>query len=109
MEHTLANAQTWFTNNSLKINPTKSEVMIFGAKNLEPVDIKVNENGASKIIKTTSTMKILGVTIDHRLSWETHIKKIKRKTQNIISNIARTTSVLPMKSRRLYDALVAPL
>ena len=111
VERTLADAQSWFSKNSLKINPTKSEVMIFGKKKAQddPVEIAVTENGVNKTILTTKTMKILGVDIDEKLTWEPHIKKLKRKTYNIITNLARTTSVLPMKSRRtLYDALVVP-
>ena len=37
------------------------------------------------------------------------IKKIRRQTHNTIANLARTTAVLPLTSRRtLYDALVTP-
>ena len=111
VEETLSRAQTWFSENSLKINPTKSEVMIFGPKNqnLEQVNITVYEDGVAKTIARTAKMKILGVVIDNKLTWEWHVKKIRRLTHNTISNLARTTAVLPLTSRRLlYDALVTP-
>ena len=111
VETTLSKAQSWFSTNSLKINPTKSEVMIFGLKKNqdEGINIEIQENGATKTIKTTKKMKILGVNIDNKLTWESHIKKVKRQTHNIITNLARTASVLPLTSRRtLYDALVTP-
>ena len=69
----------------------------------------VTEGDHSCQIESTKTMKILGVHLDENLSWEPHIKSIKSKTCRIIRNLARTTSVLPLKSRRqLYDALVTP-
>ena len=49
------------------------------------------------------------VDVDEKLSWECHIKSIKSRTSRVIRNLARTASVLPLKSRRqLYDALVTP-
>ena len=92
IEETLSRAQTWFSENSLKINPTKSEVMIFGMKNNNHIDIAVQENGQAKLIKTTSKMKILGVIIDDKLSWESHVKKIRKQTHNTIANLARTNA-----------------
>ena len=54
-------------------------------------------------------MKILGVILDEKLTWEPQVKSIKAKTFRIIRNLARTAHVLPMTSRRqLYDALVTP-
>ena len=47
--------------------------------------------------------------IDEDLSWDSHVKSVKSKTYNIIRNLARTTSVLPLKAKKqLYDALVTP-
>ena len=69
----------------------------------------VKEGDKLSNIESTKSMKILGVYIDNNLTWETHIKSVKSKTFRIIRNLARTTSVLPLKSRRqLYDALVTP-
>ena len=85
--------------------------MVFGLNRTHDhnIEISIVEDETTKTIKTSKQMKVLGVNIDNRLSWESHIKKIKRQTHNIISNLARTTSVLPLSSRRtLYDALVAP-
>ena len=109
-ETAIENAQRWFTANSLKINPTKSEVMIFsGKRKTEDVLIQVQDGNDIKWIKTTRSMKILGVIVDDQLSWKNHISKIKQRTHTTITNLARTTHVLPLKSRKiLYDALVAP-
>ena len=61
-ETAIEQAQKWFTDNSLKINPTKSEVMVFSRKKgpTEVLHITVKEGNQYKSIKTSSSMKILG-------------------------------------------------
>ena len=111
IEETIQDAQKWYKNNSLKINPTKTEVIIFGSKrnHNQKMDIKIKEGNTISYIQSVEKMKILGVTMDSKLTWEHHIKSVKSKTCRIIANIARTRSSLPLKSRRtLYDALVTP-
>ena len=111
VEDCIARAQLWYASNSLKINPTKTEVLIFGRKrkHKDALKFSVTEGNNTSYIESVRKMKILGVHIDDDLSWESHVKSVKAKTYNIIRNLARTTSVLPLKSKRqLYDALVTP-
>ena len=110
-ETVIENAQKWFTANSLKINPAKSEVMVFSGlrQSQEDLYIPVQDGNVRKFIKTSNSMKILGVVVDNKLTWAKHISKVKQLTHRTIANLARTTHVLSLKSRRtLYDALVAP-
>ena len=107
IEMCLTQVQGWYTANGLLINPSKTEFMVMG--NVNQLDITVQE--ANKSIKITSkeSMKVLGVKIDQKLSWEHHIASIKKKTCNAIRNIARTSEVLPIKYRiLLHEALVTP-
>ena len=60
-------------------------------------------------ITSKDHMKILGVVIDQKLSWEYHIAAIKRKASNVIRHIARTRHILLLRSRKLLsEALVTP-
>ena len=110
IEDTIASAQSWFTKNSLKINPTKTEIMIFGNKGInQPLTFSVHDGGSKKEIYNKNKIKILGVVLDDRLTWRDHIKQVRSRASGTIRNLARTTSVLPLKSRKtLYDALVTP-
>ena len=110
VENTIALAQTWFTNNSLKINPTKTEIMVFSNKEIKhPISFSVDDDGTTKNIFNKKKIKILGVILDDRLTWHDHIKKVKSRASGAIRNLARTTPHLPLKSRKtLYDALVTP-
>ena len=110
IESTIALAQTWFTNNSLKINPTKTEIMVFSNSDIKhSISFSVKDDGSTKNIFNKKKIKILGVILDDRLTWHDHIKKVKSRASGVIRNLARTTPYLPQKSRRtLYDALVTP-
>ena len=52
IEETIATAQKWFTENSLKINPTKTEIIIFGNKGKnETINFTVKEDGNEQEIQ----------------------------------------------------------
>ena len=107
IESSLTQVQRWYTSNGLLINPLKTEFMVMGKGN--KLDIAVSECNKSIKITSKEHMKVLGVVIDQRLSWENHVASIKTKTCNAIRCIARTSHVLPLKSRMLLtEALVKP-
>ena len=107
IEACLTGVQQWYTANGLLINPSKTEFMVLGRNN--SLEIIVNENGEDIAILSKKSMKVLGVTIDQKLSWEQHINQIKFRTSNAIRNIHRTANILPLQSRKLLnEALVTP-
>ena len=110
VEDSIRKAQHWFSTNSLKINPTKTEILVLGRRNARHrLQFSVMDGVDTSTIENTNKMKILGVVLDENLTWEHHVKFVKAKSFRIIRNLARTTSILPMTSRRLlYDALVTP-
>ena len=103
----MKSVQEWYTSNGLLINPAKTEVMVMGKDNR--LDIAVDEGDKTIIIPSKDHMKVLGIIIDQKLSWEHHIAAIKRKTSYAIRNIARTYNILPLRTRMtLSEALVTP-
>ena len=107
IETVLQKVQQWYTSNGLLINPTKTEYMVLGKDNFLEVNVKEGKENIS--IQSKKHMKVLGVTIDQKLSWNHHITTIKAKTNNAIRNIARTSGILPLRSRKLLtEALVTP-
>ena len=107
IETSLTWVQGWYTSNGLIINPSKTEFMVMGRG--RKMEITVNESNKSIKIASKECMKVLGVIIDHRLSWEKHVANIKIKTCNAIRNIARTSDILSLESRMLLtEALVKP-
>ena len=111
LEKAINRAQQWFSNNSLLINPTKTEIMMLGKKSKEGITttIDVKEGDTTVPLRLETQIKILGVTIDDQLTWKPHVKQVKKRATNVIRNLARASEFLPPQSRRiLYDSLVAP-
>ena len=71
--------ESWLRENSLFINITKTESMIFGtSQRLANIDsFSINISGSP--IKRVSEFKYLGVVFDDRLSWNEHVKSVISK------------------------------
>ena len=75
----------WFYGNQMVLNPGKCHFMLFGIKENEQFDLICN--GIS--LKHSSHEKMLGVTIDNKLSFDEHIiiSKTATKKLNALSRI----------------------
>ena len=62
----------WFYDNYMVLNPGKCHFMLFGVKENEQFDLICNDI----TLKHSSHEKILGVTIDNKLSFDEHIINI---------------------------------
>ena len=67
----------WFTENQMKANPDKFQAIAIGKKTKNE-NISFNLNG--NIIKCEDEVKLLGVTIDFELNFNTHIANICKKS-----------------------------
>ena len=70
----------------MKVNPDKFQAIAIG-KNTQSKNISFNLNG--NIIKTEDEVKLLGVTIDYELKFNSHITNICRKASrqlNVLLN-----------------------
>ena len=66
-------AQNWYNKNGMKNNSSKSEILVVSTKKSDKIKINVLENGEQKIVKSKKWIKILGVYVDHILSWSKQI------------------------------------
>lgn len=60
-------ANEWFSSNKLKLNNNKTEIMHISASNQLSFHQK------------TTNVKLLGLVLDHRLSWQAHIEHLVKK------------------------------
>ena len=68
-------ALKWFENNSMVANPKKFQILfIDGAKNKSFLSLNIN----GKVVNSTETVKLLGLTIDNKLSFNQHIETLYR-------------------------------
>ena len=77
LERCLADVRLWFNCNCLALNPEKSEVINISpiwqhssSTLVEAVDV------AGSLVKSSSSIKYLGVTLDSRLSFDQHVAKV---------------------------------
>ena len=99
----------WCEHNGLKINTTKSCVILFTRKrNLFLPPIFIGGDSIPIVQKT----KYLGVNLDSKLSFLSHIKSLKAKCFNKVSNLQRFTGkkwgIRPTISKWSYTSITRP-
>ena len=108
VEENLSVALLWFTQNRLKINPSKTDLLVMKSSRQKiNFDFTV-EFGSSELIPVQS-VKILGVLFDPCLTWEHHVAAITRRCYCILIGLARMQRRVPRETKRqLVEALVFP-
>ena len=86
---------TWFTNNSMKINPGKFNAIMFGKNKC--VDFKFN--GIN--VKSMDEVKLLGVNIDKKLNFDSHVYYLCKKTSRQVNALSRLRHIANEKSKNM--------
>lgn len=109
LENLISSAQSWYTENSLLINASKSEVMIINRKKQkENIKIDVIEGGKKKKLNLQESIKVLGIHIDNELNWDKQVNAVNKRAKLAVRNLNRVNQLLPLKSSLLlYNSLVA--
>ena len=80
----------WFADNFTNLNTNKCHLRILGRSSHQKVKVNVGDS----IITNSEEEKLLGVVIDKRLSFETHISKLCKKADNKLSALARISGYM---------------
>ena len=109
MNAELINVVNWFKINKLCLNVKKTNFMIFCAKNkgfsTNELSIKVDNAIVEQVFQT----KFLGVLIDSKLNWISHINYVAVKISKSIGIITRARKLLGQKTLiGLYYTFVYP-
>ena len=95
MEEYLSVLSDWFSTYGMKVNPTKTQLMVHGTRNvlrdLPPIRIKFGNATVSESV----TAKNLGVTMDRYLTFEPHIDQLTAKCTGVLVTLAHAKHVLP--------------
>ena len=107
----LARVRNWLIENKLQMHPSKSKLMFIGSscnlnnKNTEQ-PVVVNNIPVSR---TDTHKKCLGVQIDEKLSWDSHIDMICKKISAGIGEMRRIKPFPPVYTlEKVYKCLVQP-
>ena len=97
---------TWFQHNYLQINcnATKTQAMAIG-----PVNYRYNINLQGNNVELTDSLKILGVTLDGRITFKPYIQKQLKKACAKAAALRKLSKFIPQDVMiRLYKAYVLP-
>ena len=99
---------SYFNSNSLQLNLTKTNYMIIPPKTTAtnyPDTISINNTAVHRVHES----KFLGVIIDDKLSFRSHIKQVENKVSKGLYALRTAKHFLPKKHLNLiYHALIAP-
>ncbi|CAK1582424.1 unnamed protein product [Parnassius mnemosyne] len=106
---TLAYVQKWGVRNKLNFAPHKTKAMII-TKKLKYDTPLLEMSG--KTIGLSREIKILGLTVDDGLTFNTHVKNVCCKVQNLYRQLSRAAKIHwglnPEIVRTIYVAVVEP-
>ena len=96
LERTAQIALYWFEYNGMKLNASKSHLLVCGHK-YESMSAKI---GNESVI-ASHCVKLLGMSIDSNLSFEKHMDIVCRNASRKLNALARQCSILPFYRRKL--------
>lgn len=84
----------WMNCQFLKINPDKTEIIVFYPKTLENQVIIKGTMIGDQCIRFSNVVKNVGVWLDERLNFNTHVNKIVSHCYKLLKDIGRIRNVL---------------
>jgi len=87
-KETMIKHDDWLKSIGMITNRTKTEAVIFGDSNLKEVEVEGEK------IELVKSMKMLGIWVDHDLSWTTQVEKIISKCRSLSYAIKYLTRYL---------------
>ena len=107
MNQELKKLYEWLCINRLSLNITKTNFVIFHAKNkpLHPITILIN----NKAIEETDNVKYLGITLDSELTYKKHADEVSKKISRSIGILYKLRPfVSPNILINVYYAIIYP-
>ena len=117
LQNCLSTVHLWFSQNGLVINPEKSEaVLLSTSQQRSSVSPLTSVNVAGCVVPLTDTVKILGVTIDHHLTFNKHVQNICKLVSWSLTSLFSTNMaisetrhlqvvILPYSSTEAYSII----
>ena len=106
IETEVTNVNKWLKANKLSINLSKSNTMILDPKHNLNNKLKTSSAYANSNLGLVSSTKYLGVTIDHCLSFDLHIKNLMNKLSRSVGILAKVKPFLSTAAMlTLYHAI----
>ena len=89
VENSLNVMQRWFSSNSLKMNPQKTDFILIGIRQTISKTENFHLSITGSVSKPSPTIKLLGVTFDPYLTWGAHITQIVRRCNALLISLSK--------------------
>ena len=83
-EETIGAVLSYFTSNRMKMNPAKTTLLLLGTNQSLKKASSFHVNISGHNLNPSSSVKILGVTVDGNLTWDNHISNVAKKCNSIL-------------------------
>ena len=95
MEVSLASLNEWFNAHALKVNTTKTQLMVFGSRQIwrNLPDFTISFCDAE--LQPSAQVRNLGVVFDGALSWEAHVSELSRSCTGMLIGLSHARHCLP--------------
>ena len=95
----------WVQSNGLALNLKKTNYMLFSRKRVDTSPVKITIDGTEIVRKHEA--KFLGVIIDEKLTWASHIRALRTKMSRYIGVMYKLKKMLPLKVQlQIYQSFV---
>ena len=95
----------WLLANKLKLNIAKTKYLIFSKRNINPIYLIINDN----LIEHVDQFNFLGLHLNSRLTWNTHVEEISKKISRTIGVLKKLQLTMPKNILlSIYNALILP-
>jgi hypothetical protein len=109
----LESIAAWAKSHSLKINPSKTQAIIFGySRLLSQINFSMLPQLQVENVPIVYVKKIkyLGITLNERLQWNDHVNLVCGKVFGVLHSLRRCKFLLPINLRKqLVQSLIFPL
>ena len=95
LEDNALTAIIWFENNYMKLNESKCHFLTNGST--EQLWVKVG----NEMIWESQSEKLLGMSVDKDLNFNSHLKSLCKKVNQKVSALARIVNILPFQKRHI--------
>ena len=93
----------WFTDNDMKPNPSKLQIMFSGQEDLSKLSLNIN----GLLILSRKQVKPLGDNINNSLKFDAHMKELCRKVNQKVHAFGRLRSFLgEQKAKVLFNSVI---
>ena len=95
----------WLSANKLSLNVGKTKYMIFRYPQTKLPILNLSVNGVT--IEKVDNFDFLGLTINEKMSWNTHINKLSLKISKVIGAMSRVKNILNSSVLlNIYNSLI---